>query len=316
MVLLGMVTTAVVFVGFARLHNLLLWSLLCLVMGGALALRWAGMDTWINSSFPNHMRGSLTGLYELILSGSMAVGPGILALSDSVGPVPFIAGAVTTAAAAILLLFAGQEAGHLTRQFLPKRRREILRHEPAAFIGIFLVGFTEAGNLSLLPLFGLSDGLSAHLSALLVTAVQSGVALGAVLIGSLSDHLDHQKLRNVTIFCMIVLPFGLVLSAHGTLWPWLLAWGIAQGGLFTLGIVQLASRHFGLELASAMSLSMIVYTIGGVLGPPTLGLSMNLAGPHGFTAGITLVACAGAVAISRFQSTRPPCKPGNSSFAE
>ncbi len=307
MILSGMIAAIFVFLGFAATRNVLLWSLLCLVMGAVLALRWAGLDTWMNGSFPAHLRGRLTGLYELILSGSMAAGPGILAVSGSTGRAPFLAGAAVTAAAAIMLSFTGREAPHATQPGTqPARRRDILLHEPAAFIGIFLVGLTEACNLSLLPLFGLSRGLSVHLSALLVVAVQAGVALGAVLIGSLADHLDRKKLRNITACAMVLLPLGLILGLQEGLWPWLVVWGLAQGGLFTLGIVFLASRHSGLGLASAMSLSMVVYTIGGIVGPPALGLCMSLLGPTGFALGLAIIAFAGAFAILRHRSNGEP----------
>lgn len=304
MVLFGMAAAVFIFLGFAIGHDLLFSSLLCLAMGGALALRWVGMDTWVNSSFPAHLRGRLTGLYELILSGSMAVGPGILAVSGGSGRGPFVAGAAVTAAAAILLSFAGREPLHNVQQEAqPMRRRQILAHRPAAFIGIFLVGFTEAGNLSLLPVLGLSQGFSTHFSELLVTLVQSGVALGAALVGGLSDHFAHQKLRNATILGMVLVPFVLTLDMQAGLWPWLFVWGLAQGGLFTLGIVWLASRHTGLDLASAMSLSMVIYTVGGIMGPPVLGICMSLMGPKGFTSGLVLFACFCALAIYKCRSS-------------
>ncbi|MGE4481822.1 MFS transporter [Acidocella sp.] len=309
MVLTGMVAAALVFLGFAITHNILLWSLLCLIMGAALALRWAGLDTWMNGSFPAHLRGRLTGLYELILSGSMAVGPGVLAISGSTGQAPFIAGAIVTAAAAILMLFTGREAPHTTQPGMkPMRQRDIVLREPAAFIGIFLVGLTEASNLSLLPLFGLSRGLSVHLAALLVVAVQAGAALGAVLIGTLADHLDRPKLRNLTACAMVALPLGLALNLQAGIWPWLTAWGIAQGGLFTLGIVFLASCYSGLELASAMSLAMVVYTLGGIAGPPILGFCMANMGPAGFPVGLTTLAltgCCGILSIRQAATSNP-----------
>lgn len=300
MVIIGMCFAVLVFLGFASTRNLVIWSLLCLVMGAALALRWAGLDTWINGSFPAHLRGRLTGMYELILSGSMAVGPGILALSGSTGSTPFLAGAAVTAGSAFLLILAGREPPHATEPGTARtRQRDILRQEPTAFVGIFLVGVTEACNLSLLPIFGLSHGFSVHLSALLVVVVQSGVALGAALIGGLADHLDRKKLRNLTVCAMVLMPLGLILGLQEGLWPWLVIWGLAQGGLFTLGIVFIASRYTGLGLASAMSLSMVVYTLGGIFGPPAMGMGMGLLGPCGFPIGLTLVALVGALVILR-----------------
>lgn len=306
MVLAGMCASVFVFLGFAATRSVLLWSLLCLVMGAALALRWAGLDTWMNGSFPAHLRGRLTGMYELILSGSMAVGPGILALSGSTGRAPFLAGAAVTAAAAIILSTAGREGSYATVPGTqPARRVEILLHDPATFIGIFLVGLTEACNLSLLPIFGLSHGHSVHISALLVVAVQAGAALGSILLGTLADHFSRQKLRIFSSILMIALPFSLVLPLHGALWPVLLAWGICQGGLFTIGIVFLASRHSGLGLASAMSLAMVIYTIGGIAGPPLMGIAMATTGPDGLPLGEAMLALLAYLAIQRSMRLEP-----------
>ncbi len=303
MVLCGLSASVFIFLGFALTRDVQIWSLLCLLLGAALALRWAGLDTWMNGSFPAHLRGRLTGLYELILSGSMAVGPGVLAASGSTGRAPFFAAAGITAAATLMMSLTGREPSQVTQPGgQAARRRDILRGDPAAFIGIFLVGFTEACNLSLLPLFGLSRGLSVHLSALLVVIVQAGVAFGALLIGALADHLDRQRLHHGTVLAMIALPLGLLLGFGRGVWPCLALWGVAQGGLFTLGIVFLATRHSGLGLASAMSLSMVVYTLGGIAGPPLLGVLMSLAGPAGFSLGLAGVALACALAGRSRQS--------------
>ena len=68
MVLTGMGISVLVFLGFAATRAVPLWSVLCLALGASLGLRWAGMDTWINGSVPEHLRGRLIGAYELVLS--------------------------------------------------------------------------------------------------------------------------------------------------------------------------------------------------------------------------------------------------------
>lgn len=300
MILIGMGLSVLAFVGFAATRDVRLWIPLCLLIGAGFSLRWAGMDTWMNGSFPDHLRGRLTGLYELIISGSIAFGPAILALSGSTGYAPFLAASIVMAIAASVIGLVGQEAAHTTHQgTLPQRRFDSLRHDRAAFAGIFMVGLTEAGNLSMLPIFGLSSGFSVHKSALLVVVVQTGVAAGALLIGGLADHLSRIKLRNISACTMLVMPAGLVLGLHPLLWPWLLIWGIAQGGLFTLGIIALASRHSGLGLANAMTLSMVIYTVGGIISPSLLGILTALLGRYGFVLGLSAMALAGVFLILR-----------------
>lgn len=299
-IVIGMGLSLLAFLGFAATRNVWFWALLCLLMGCALSLRWAGLDTWINGSFPDHLRGRLTGLYELIMSGSIAFGPAILALSGNTGYVPFLAAAFVVAVSASVVGLVGQESPKARQQgTLPRRQLEILWHEPTAFIGIFVVGLTEAVNLSLLPLFGLSNGYSVHMSALLVVMVQVGGALGALLIGGLADHLNRRKLSRFCACALVVLPIGLILHLHQALWPWLVFWGIVQGGLFTLGIISLSTRHSGLGLASAMTFSMVVYTLGGIIGPPLLGGLLSLLGGDGFALGLTVIALAGAGFILR-----------------
>lgn len=306
MIIIGITMSVLAFLGFSITRDVRLWALLCLLIGAAFSLRWAGMDTWMNGSFPDHLRGRLTGLYELIISGSIAFGPAILALSGSTGYVPFLAAAIVMAIAGCVINLVGKESPQATHKgTLPQRRFDILLQEPAAFAGIFMIGLTEAGNLSMLPIFGLTSGFSVHKSALLVVIVQTGVACGALLIGGLADHLSRTKLRNISACVMVIMPAGLILNLHHLLWPWLLVWGVMQGGLFTLGIISLASRHSGLGLASAMTLSMVVYTVGGIISPPLLGALTTLLGRYGFVAGLVALALAGACIMLRSQATNP-----------
>lgn len=299
-IVIGMCLSLLAFLGFSATRTVWLWALLCLLMGSALSLRWAGLDTWINGSFPDHLRGKLTGLYELIMSGSIAFGPAILAFSGDTGYLPFLAASLVLAISSCVIGFVGQESPKARQQgTLPSRQFEILWHDPASFIGIFVVGLTEAVNLSLLPLFGLSSGFSVHGSALLVVMVQVGGALGALLIGSLADHLNRAKLIRFCACALVFLPAGLVLGLHQALWPWLVFWGAVQGGVFTLGIISLSTRHSGLGLASAMTFSMVVYTVGGIVGPPVIGGLISLFGGGGFVFGLTAAALLGAVFILR-----------------
>jgi predicted MFS family arabinose efflux permease len=152
-----------------------------------------------------------------------------------------------------------------------------------------------------LPLFGLGERMSVHAAALLVVLVQAGVAVGAALGGLLADRIDRRGLQLVTAFTMVVLPLLVAVTfAKGAAWPDLFGWGLAQGALFTVGMVKLGARFPGGALAAAMSLAMVVYTLGGIVGPPMLGAVMSGFGPVGLIYGLGVVALAGGLAIWRF----------------
>lgn len=296
MVLAGMALSAAAFLGFAATRNLALWAALTLLLGASLGLRWAGTDTWINGSVPEHLRGRLIGAYELILSGSMAAGPALLAGIGSAGSKPFLVAGAVVCGAMALLLAAGREPAGMTEPPGTAKARDVLRAELASYTGIALVGLAEACNLSLLPVMGLGLGASPHRAALLVVVCQTGVAAGALACGVLADRLNRRALKLVTGVTMLALPLAVPPAMrHAAIWPVLALWGASQGGLFTVGMVKIGTRFSGTALARAMSLAMVVYTLGGLVGPPAMGAVMSALGPAGLVyglAGLTMVGVA------------------------
>ncbi len=297
-ILAGMLLSALAFLGFASTRLVWFWCLLCLLQGTTMGLRWAAMDTWISSAVPEHARGRMVGLYELAASGSLAAGPAFLAITGVAGSRPFLAAAAIITLATLLILLGGRETQTPAPQARHIRFLDIWRFEPAAITGIALVGLTEACNLSLLPLYGLSSGDEVHTAALLVVAVQIGGAAGAVICGAASDHLNRRALHLTTSAATLLLPLAVpLLLQTPAIWPLLILWGFAQGGLFTLGMVLLGSRFKATALAPAVALSMVAYTIGGIIGPPLLGMAMTNLGPTGLPYGLALFAAASLALI-------------------
>lgn len=298
-VLAGMGLSAMVFLGFAGTRNIPLWAGLTLLLGISLGLRWAGLDTWVNGSVPNHLRGRLIGAFELVMSGAMAAGPATLAVLGSAGARPFLAAAAVVGGAMALLAAAGREPGGIAEPPGTAKAWDVLRAEMASYAGIGLVGTAEACNLSLLPVMGLGLGTGLHRAALLVVVCQVGVALGALACGVLADGLNRKALKIGAALVMATLPLAVPLYVHGSgIWPVLALWGAAQGGLFTVGMVKLGTRFSGTALARAMSLAMVVYTLGGIAGPPLMGALMALCGPAGLVYGLAALAAVGAVFIA------------------
>lgn len=294
MVLTGMGLSAVVFLGFAGTRAISLWAVLTLLLGVSLGLRWAGLDTWVNGSVPNHLRGRLIGGFELIMSGAMAAGPAMLAVLGSAGAKPFLAAAAVVFGAMALLASAGRESSGIVEAPGTARVLDVLRAELASYTGIGLVGVAEACNLSLLPVMGLGLGAGLHRAALLVVVCQTGVAGGAFICGVAADGLNRRGLKLGAGLVMAVLPLAVPHCLHGgAVWPVLALWGAAQGGLFTVGMVKLGTRFSGTGLARAMSLAMVVYTLGGIAGPPLMGGVMALFGPAGLVYGLAALAALG-----------------------
>ena len=303
MVMAGMALSAAVFLGFAATRSIPLWAALTLALGASLGLRWAGLDTWINGSVPDHLRGRLIGAFELVMSGAMAAGPAMLAVLGSAGAMPFLAAAVVACGSMAVLALAGREAEGIAEVPGSAKAWDVLRTERASYLGIGLVGTAEACNLSLLPVMGLGLGAGLHRAALLVVVCQTGVALGALICGVLADALNRRALKLGTGLVMVLLPLAVPLFLHGgAVWPVLAVWGAAQGGLFTVCQVKLGARFSGTAMAKAMSLSMVIYTCGGIAGPPSMGALMAIFGPAGLVYGQAALAALGVVFIASQRS--------------
>jgi MFS family permease len=305
-VLSGMLISILVFIGFASTRSVIIWSLLFCVQGATLGLRWAAMDTWINGAVPDHARGRLVGLYELVASGSIAAGPACLVFLGNSGSLPFIFCAAIVTLASALLLVAGRETAIKVRAKIQLSVWRILSLESTAFVAIALVGVTEACNLSLLPLFALGSGASASAASMYLVIMQGAGAAGAFLFGFLADKFSRPAILLGTGFITIAAPLALPIFYPSIfLWPLLLLWGLAIGGMFTLGMIVLGARFKGNALASAVALSVAVYTIGGILGPPAMGALMASFGAFGLPYGLAAIALLSVAAAACFEVLRP-----------
>jgi MFS family permease len=304
-VLTGILTSIVVFTGFALTHSVAMWSVLLFLQGGTLALRWAAMDAWIAGAVADNSRGRLVATYELVASFSMAAGPGFLAVLG-LGAGPFSACAALAAFSAILVLAAGREPPAPVVAEARVRPWRIVSLEKAAFIGIFLVGFTESSNVTLLPVLALRLGLAPRAAALLVMMVQAGVAGGSVMFGMLADFCSRRSMFLAIWLAASLAPLVVSVVLGGTgAWPVLVVWGLAQGSLFTLGMVMLGARFQGPALGPAVALAMAIYTAGGIFGPPCIGAMMALLGPYGMIYGLAGLAFVALAAGSCFEVFRP-----------
>ncbi|RYY72354.1 MAG: MFS transporter, partial [Proteobacteria bacterium] len=62
----------------------------------------------------------------------------------------------------------------------------------------------------------------------------------------------------------------------------LFLWGGVVAGLYTVGLAHLGSELKGSELASANAAFIFCYSAGMLIGPQTIGSSLDLFGPSGF----------------------------------
>ena len=146
-----------------------------------------------------------------------------------------------------------------------------------------------------MPLFGLTVGLSAASSALLVSVSGLGSTLLAPLAGELADRLSTARVRRACALACLLATLGLLAVPRWGALAWLIAfcWGGAGAALYTLAMVDIGHRHQGVALVNSTAVLVMAYTAGGMLAPAAGGAMLQWAPAFGFPALLAAVALLG-----------------------
>jgi len=266
-----------------------LWFPLRLVAGAALTITFVLSEFWISSAAPPERRGIIMGIYATVLSAGFALGPAILSLTGTRGFTPFLTGSAVLFLGTLPVLIGMGVAPKLTHHAGGSFRR-FLFLAPAATGASLLFGVVESGAFSLLPLYGQRVGHDRETVILLGIAATIGNIVLQMPMGLLSDRVDRRKLlfgiALVGLAGTMLLPL-----VSASFWPFMLTlglWGGIVGSLYTVGLAHLGARFSGADLAAANAAFIFCYSLGGLVGPATIGGAMDILDPHGFEAALAV----------------------------
>lgn len=279
----SLVTTAVSLIGFYLATAFWLWFPLRLVFHGALGTAFVLSEFWIASLAPEDRRGLVMGIYATVLSLGFAVGPILLGTVGSDGFLPFAIGSAVITAAVIPALFARGAAPALHGGGDRKSVWSFVVAVPLATLGALVFGAVESGAMAILPIYGLRLGWPEREAALIVTVAALGNVALQIPLGLLADRVDKRRLL---LACGLVgLVGALLMPAASGSFAALLAvvfvWGGVTAGLYTVGLTLLGASYSGANLAAANATFVMLYALGMMVGPPSIGGGLDLAPPQG-----------------------------------
>lgn len=302
LLLLSLLIGALSLMSFAAVSGFWVWLIIRAIFGAALTTLFVTSEFWINAIAPPRHRGFILGFYATSLACGFASGPLILGFTGVAGIAPFAAAvALFALAAAPIVLWSGEAPQMDSAPRAPVLA--FLAAVPVATFAGLLHGAIETASLGLLPVYALRAGESAETGAFLVTLFALGNVVFQLPIGFASDRMPRGRL--LILLALLSLCGALVLAAlgpaHFAAFCFLLAvWGGVAGSLYAVGLAHLGARYSGADLASANAAFIMLYAFGMLLGPPIVGLGMDIAAPSGFFLSIAimlapyLVYCLGA----------------------
>ena len=274
----GIVFAAVILLLMPLHPSAPVWMSLRFIAGSALGLVWIASEVWMNNASGAESRGTVMGIYGTVFSLGIVAGPVLLEFTGTVGAKPFVIGAACLILTLLPLGVLRQVTG-AAQEFTPLRGMTgALKAAPIVMLAAFVAGLVESADLTLLPLFGLHSGLDERAALLLVAIFMAGNVVLQVPIGLLADRYGRRTLLGVCAVTSCIGPLLLqrCLGVPLLLWPLLFIWGGTLYAFYSQG-VALLGEEFGAEnLASANTVFVMVYCMGGVIGPGAGGAAMDL----------------------------------------
>jgi MFS family permease len=232
----------------------------------------------MNSVSGTESRGTVMGIYGTVFSIGIVVGPVLLEFTGTQGAKPFAIGAACLILT-LLPMAALRQVTSAAQEFTPLRGLSgALKTAPIVMLAALVAGLVESADLTLLPLFGMHAGLDERAALLLVAVFMAGNVVLQVPIGLLADRYGRRTLLGVCAAASCIGPL-LLQASLGTpllLWPLLFVWGGTLYAFYSQGVALLGEEFAAEDLASANTLFVMVYCLGGVIGPSAGGVAMDL----------------------------------------
>jgi MFS family permease len=316
--LLGLACNFVAVIGFTSLRRYDLLCVTAMFSGLSACCLWGATETLIARQAPPERLGAITGLYQTLLGGVLALGPflpALLGLDDAqVRGFVFIALGL-----ALVLVLAASGFGVKTNfdQSSTEAQpswRQVFSAMPVLLLAAFVGGVFEAGisNVGSVQTAGL--GVAPERAVFFAGAVAFGSLVMQWPIGIFADRVSYQKLLRISLLiliCSSAIAWGGWRSL--TIW-WLsaLIWGGVGGALYTLAMISVGHQFRGAHTARYASASIAAYTLGCITGPFLTGAAFDINPRQGVSALLFVIALLGFITLEaqhRLKSRIPDRQP-------
>jgi MFS family permease len=284
--------TIVFFLALGTFRSLAAWFGLRFALGVAINGLFIVSETWVNQLATNATRGRVMGLYATLLSMGFGLGPLVLRMTGIDGWAPFWAGTVC-AAGALLLVIVSRRAVPVFQLGQRVSLVSFLPLAPVLLTAVAVFSIFDSAHLSLLPIFVLAYGLTPAVAMYALTVLVVGNIFLQFPIGWLGDLMPR---RMVMVGCALIAAAGslalpLAITRPLFFWPLLFVWGGVAFGIYTMALAELGERFSGASLLAGNASFALMWGLGGIVGPPLAGWSMEAVGPDGlaWTLGATFL---------------------------
>jgi MFS family permease len=272
-------------------------------------------ESWINDRSTNETRGRLLSVYMVVQFAGLTSGQALLNLADPAGFQLFSLVAIVISLAVVPILLTAKHAPAFAE---PSHVSlvQLYRISPLGAIGTLGVGMAHSGFFQMGAVFGHRIGLgTAQVSIYMMSAVFGGVALQWPL-GRLSDRFDRRRVLTLVTFAAALIAIGAIAVSTVSLTALSVAAFLYAG--MSLPMYSLCISHTNDflkpdQMVAASGTLLLLFGIGAIGGPLTVGAFMGSFGPQAYWAYLVVVhALLGLFALYRMtrRAARPIAEQG------
>ncbi len=282
--------------GFALTSHFAFWLSLRFISGLGIVGLYLVIESWLNTSVNNDVRGSVLAAYTAIVLTGLAAGQLLLNLAPPESEQLFIVAAILIVLAAlpVCLTSSSQPKTIPSARFSPAL---VLKTSRAATIGALTAGLVSGAFYGLGPVYGLRAGMNVFEISIMMSLAIAGGALFQFPIGRLSDRYDRRRV----MFCALI--FGAIMAGFAVMAPqaWvpfiMFAFGAAVMPTYALSLAHASDfAEPGTFLEVGTGLQML-NGAGSIIGPLVTSQLMYRIGLDLFFTSIAIFLLIGATLI-------------------
>ena len=278
--LVALYGTVAAITAFGLTENLALWFLLRFVLGAMVSILFVVSEIWINQLTPDALRGRIIGTYAATNAGMFAVGPLLVPVIGYSGLSSFGVMAAIVGVMGLSLI----RLRSIARPLEPARfaaSLQVVVAIPVLLFAVIAFGFFDGATLALWVVYAFHHGLGETSAALSLSAIIMGNIVLQFPIGWLADRMNRRHLLAVlaaAAFCGAVF---LPLVELGSWWSllYLVIWGAAAFGVYTLSLTLIGQHLMDIQLVAATAAFGMAGGVGALAGSWATGFLMDVFGP-------------------------------------
>jgi len=259
----------------------LLWAAMRVLLGFCNACAFTAMESWLSDSATKENRGKLLSVYHGTALFGLFSGQFLMNVADPNGSILFVLSGIFLCLA-IVPVSLSRHKGPIVEDVSPISMVKLSKISPLGVATCVAGTGAYTSMFNLLPIFAKDYNIIGFELSIYMGVAILGAFLMQFPIGYLSDKFDRRSVLLVMLSGSVLVGIMVPSAAmQGLAWP-LITSTMLTGGilacLYPVSVSETLDKLKQNEMIAAMSTMILLGSIGGVIGPYSASLLMNVFG--------------------------------------